>query len=289
MLNDLKDELRRPTTTITIVIAIISIIIGTATSLYFYQRSVKVGAFYYKVVQILAFDQTNLKEKAAGSEIPVSIVDGTGKKIKGNIYVANIEIWNGGSDEIRKEDVRSPFKLSLSGDVRVLDVTTYGQTNGNSDQFEINGDNNIEWNHFDPGDGFIIRLVYASDEEQKISIMGRAANSGEPKDVAEIKEKYDKIPSYAETIFYFVFASVIVVGILSGLVAAYIGIVQRAATDKTTVAQATIKSLIDVIKGKIIWKLTAQWTLIAIIVTLIFLFKFDKFWAIIGVIPASPF
>jgi hypothetical protein len=45
------------------------------------------------------------------------------------------------------------------------------------DKFDIRSDHTITWQHFDPGEGLKMRILYEAKHEQKISIKGYAANT----------------------------------------------------------------------------------------------------------------
>jgi len=280
MLADFGAELRRPATAIAIFIALISIVSGTITSVYFYHKSIKLGVIYYDVVQILAFDQTNLREKVIGVESPVAVVDGAGQKIDGNIYVANIRVWNGGNDEVRKEDIRSQLKVMISGNVRLIDITMYGQTNNNVDQFSLTKDTGIEWNHFDSQEGFILRIVYSSAEKQNISIIGRIVNSGYPSNFAEIKERYQQTPFY----LFAAMVSMMSIITLIFIIVSIIRIIRSLSR-----GEATVKSIIVTPMKGFLKEIMLSIGIFVIAILFGYLFNFDKFLNFVGMLPVFPF
>lgn len=58
----LRKELSSPITMVAIIIAAITTIVGGGLSLYFYNKSEKYGAFFYKYDQALAFDKIQAKD-----------------------------------------------------------------------------------------------------------------------------------------------------------------------------------------------------------------------------------
>jgi len=181
MFEGLKSEMRRPATTVAVAIAVLGVVAGIATSLYFYYLSVRQGKVSYQVEQVQVFDQSSLGEKPAAVR-PLYVVDEHGNKINDNIYAAKIKIWNSGNDEVKRENVRTPFKVTMSGSAQVVTIEIEYSTRDNVDGFNVKNDGAMEWSHFDSKEGFILRVVYAAKTYVPISIEGYAVDTAGPTD-----------------------------------------------------------------------------------------------------------
>jgi hypothetical protein len=111
--------------------------------------------------------------------VPLTIHDSTGNIIEQNIYAANIAVWNSGNVELRSDDIREPFRLIVEGNsVKLIEVTPVFYTRDNVDGFDINsGTGEIKWKHFDAGEGFKLRVIYANSTLANIAIIGYAINT----------------------------------------------------------------------------------------------------------------
>lgn len=203
-LGPLVSELKRPGTAIAVALALA----GAALSLYLYYKGIKSGELYYQISQVQAFDQRSMGPIGSDASEPIRVVDQKGEPIRSNIYAANIDVWNGGSDEIRKSDVRSPFRLILSGNTSFYNLVMFGQTNNNRDAFKLVDKNTIDWEHFDPGEGFRLRLLYASDDKQKLAIEGYSLNVST---VADVEARDKRLKSYVIVPFFLIFVSTILI------------------------------------------------------------------------------
>jgi hypothetical protein len=164
------DEIRRPATAIAIGLAVVSIIAGIVTSLYFYQKSEKTGKISFQIEQIQIY------EKNRAGIIPLTVHDEAGNIIDDNIFAANITIWNSGNAEIQKENVRHPFHLIVKGDTtKIIDTVATFFSKDNIDDFLVNkNDGKITWQHFDVGEGLKIRTIYANSTMQDVVLNGYA-------------------------------------------------------------------------------------------------------------------
>ena len=113
----LWSELKNPGTA-TGVIGIVIGVIGIVLAIYFHYKSEKFSEVEMFVEQIQVFDKTK------SGVVPLRVLDASGNQIDNNILAASITIWNSGNVEIKKEDVRQPFRLSVrGGDSNVIDIT----------------------------------------------------------------------------------------------------------------------------------------------------------------------
>jgi|ERR1051325_1516997 hypothetical protein len=147
-----SEEFRRPSTIIGIVVGIVGLIGGGMISLYFYLKSEKSGTISCLVEEVQVFDQTRIGETA------LRVVDPSGNPIKGNIFAANVTLWNSGNAEIRKEDVRKRFRILIGYGVDPIDLVPIFFSHDNQDGFQIAKDGTLEWDHFDPNEGFKVPI-----------------------------------------------------------------------------------------------------------------------------------
>jgi hypothetical protein len=167
------EEIKRPATAIAIALTILSVVVGTLTSLYFYQKGEKHAEIAIKVDQVQVFD------KAHVGIAPLTVQDATGNSIDNNIYAASIIIWNSGNAEIKKEDIREPYKFIVEGGTaKVLDISPILYSRDNMDDFAIDRKTGeISWRHFDEGEGFKLRMVYVDQTMRGIDLHGYSVNT----------------------------------------------------------------------------------------------------------------
>lgn len=181
-------EFRNPPTIISTAIAVLSIILGIIVSAYFYQKSVREAELSYSINQIEVFDQNSINNNNSIENINLHITDDKGDNISGNIYVAEVIIWNSGNDEIKMENVRVPFRLKLDGTPLYQKIHFSAATRNNVDRFSLSDTGEINWDHFDPKEGFKVRFLYAADHELKINLTGYAINLPDPVNKTRSKE-----------------------------------------------------------------------------------------------------
>jgi hypothetical protein len=184
-LEALKDELKRPTTAIAIAIAVITTAVSIAASLLFYYRGIRAGQVSYYVEQVQVVDRTRIIAPSGASIPPLTVLDAYGRPIQDNVYAASVSIWNSGNAEIRKDDVRVPFRIIFDKAPDVIDITPTFFTRDNVDVFALGNGNAITWQHFDPGEGFKVRIIYADTSIRAISVAGYAMGADPNKDYQE--------------------------------------------------------------------------------------------------------
>jgi hypothetical protein len=209
------DELKKPANVIGIVLAIVGILSGAITGLYFYRKGEKVGEMAMYVEQIQVIDKTKL------GETPLKILDKSGNPIKDNVYVASITIWNYGNAEIKQEDVRRPYRISMidpdfgggdnvsKNDHEIIELSPTFFSRGNLDHFLVDQSGNISWGHFDPGEGFKIRIIYVGTRLHKIYLDGYAVGIGEVLDSQKQQEKIVQFPRVQS--FYGVMGALLII------------------------------------------------------------------------------
>lgn len=161
-------ELKRPATAVAIALAILSTTVGLAVSLYLYYKSERGPEIAIKVEQVQLFDKNHV------GSVPLTVHDQAGNVIDENIYVASATIWNEGNTEIRKEDVREPYRLAVEGDgTKIIEISPLFYSRNNIDEFSVNQNTGeISWRHFDEGEGLKVRIVYVSKTTANIALVG---------------------------------------------------------------------------------------------------------------------
>jgi hypothetical protein len=189
------DELKKPATAIGVVLAIIGVFAGVIIALYFYKKGEKAGQMAMYVEQIQVIDKTKL------GETPLKILDKSGNVIEDNVYVASVAVWNNGNAEIKQEDVREPYRISIidpdfgggdnasKKDYELIELSPTFFSRGNLDHFKVDQSGNISWEHFDPGEGFKIRIIYVGTTLHKINLDGYAVGIGEVLDSQKHEEE----------------------------------------------------------------------------------------------------
>lgn len=119
----------------------------------------------------LIFDKGN-----ASPKIKLLVNDST--SITENVYVTTLVIWNKGKLSINKEDVRKDFIIHCSDsksqilDNKILDEREFGVSN--FILIPIENKIKIEWDHFDPGYGFKVQVIYTGNNNTKLLVSGMA-------------------------------------------------------------------------------------------------------------------
>jgi hypothetical protein len=167
------EELKRPATVLAVALLIISVIAGVATSTYFYRKSEKYANITYAIDQVQVFDKNAL------DKLPLTIRDHSGNIISENIYAASVTIWNSGNSEIKSNDVRETFYISIDAkSAKTVAITPVFYTRNNDDGFVIDtSTGKITWQYFDPLQGFKLVLIYTNPKLAKIVLKGYAVNT----------------------------------------------------------------------------------------------------------------
>jgi hypothetical protein len=224
------EELITPATEIAIILAIIGIVVTWVFARYYYNKGVKVGRFSLDYNQIQVIDKSTL------SETPLRIIarsQNSEREINDNVYVANVTIWNSGNGEIKKEDVRKPYHLWISNvhsatqknatatETEILELTPTFFTRDNVDKFVVDENTGkISWEHFDPGEGFRVRMIYKGEAMCEPVLKGYAVNVGEVVDYTKQREQDREGSSFP---WYLLLAAVVLVPALSYGGGQYVG------------------------------------------------------------------
>jgi hypothetical protein len=191
MTNRFVEELKRPGTVIGIALAIISIIIGTLVSVYYYYKGIKEGEITSQVEQVQVFDSRQLvtNKDSIASHRPITVLDASGRPIEENVYAASVFVWNSGSAEIKPDSVRDKFRVVVDGKTKILDMSPVFFTNDNADNFSLEQSGIFHWEHFDPGEGFKVKILYVSPQQAGITVQGRAVDYSGIVDRQKLAEK----------------------------------------------------------------------------------------------------
>ena len=167
MLDAIREELKRPATAVAVEIAVIFAVIGFGVSLYFYYKGIRVGQVSYYVEQVQVFDRKRVTSPGSVTAFPLTVLDAHGQPIEDNVYAASVTIWNSGNAEIKRDDLRIPFRITLEGNPRLIDITPTFFTRDNVDRFSFGRQNVISWEHFDPGEGIKVRSSMPTSQLEK--------------------------------------------------------------------------------------------------------------------------
>jgi hypothetical protein len=208
MMRGFINELKKPVTAVAVVISVITTIVGIAVSYYFYLKSEKAGQIAMVVDQVQVLDKTQV------GSAPLRVLDANGNSINENVFAASVTIWNIGNAEIKKTDVRRPFRIKLGERLVPLDLSISRYSSDNLGSFNLAADGSISWEHFDPGEGFKVRVIYVNERIQPIKLEGSAFGVGPVLEVAQTgiskRGAIDWIfnvasPLAASIVFFFVF------------------------------------------------------------------------------------
>lgn len=180
-------ELTRPATVIAIVVGVIGIVAAWAFAWYYYRKGMKFGRIAMDVRQIQVIDRSDIgKTRLRIIEISAD----SEREIDDNVYVADVTIWNIGNSEIKKDNVRTPYRLWIPNahktsegnvtarETKILELTPTFYSRNNANRFAVDeNDGSISWEHFDPGEGFQVRLIYTGQLMREIVLEGYAVDT----------------------------------------------------------------------------------------------------------------
>ncbi len=178
------DELRRPATAIAVMLLAISIAAGLLSSFYFYKKGEKAGRISIRVDQIQVFDKNRM------GQLPLKVINSSGQIINENVFAANLAIWNSGNAEIAKTAVREPFQIVLEDNATPIDLTVTSYSSP-FQGFSITPDGKMSWEHFDPGQGIKLRIVYVHAAEERVNLIGSAVGLQDIQDLQNIRKNHE--------------------------------------------------------------------------------------------------
>ncbi|WP_338792131.1 hypothetical protein [Bernardetia sp. MNP-M8] len=152
-----------------IIIGIIFLILGIPASMYashLYSKDKK-PVYAVKKEPSIIFDKDN-----SSSSIKLLFKDSI--IVDKNVYVTNLVIWDDGGKGIDKEDIRKPFKISVSDSSKFLDYKIIKQRSeaANFRLIPRGKDLLIEWDYFDGNYAFEVQLMYAGNNETSVIVDG---------------------------------------------------------------------------------------------------------------------
>ena len=149
----------------TIVVGIVGI--GLTILFYEYSNKDREPVYAIKKEPSIIFDKENSTPK-------IKLLSNDSILINENVYVSSIVIWNNGELEIKKDDVRKEFMVTVSN-AKVLDYQIVNQTNPEISNFKVEHNSNellIDWDYFDPKFGFELQIIYSGVAESEIKVSG---------------------------------------------------------------------------------------------------------------------
>jgi len=94
------------------------------------------------------FDRKRVTSPGSVTAFPLTVLDAHGQPIEDNVYAASVTIWNSGNPEIKRDDLRIPFRVTLEGNPRLIDITPTFFTRDNVDRFSFGRQNVFHGNIF---------------------------------------------------------------------------------------------------------------------------------------------
>ncbi|HEX9987362.1 MAG TPA: hypothetical protein VGE45_02665 [Chloroflexia bacterium] len=159
----------------TIGLGLLGIIIGLAGGYMFFRLSEqrKQIAYTSSTPLIKVFDS-----KAASQGL--KLFDASNRPLTGDVYAAEVTIWNSGNVPIEPGDVRRPLEVGWPLDVEHAFVSIVEQTQPDVAKFELvafnpgspNGGSGwttrLQWQHFDPGFAVKIRYLFQPVDQEHV-------------------------------------------------------------------------------------------------------------------------
>jgi uncharacterized membrane protein YjfL (UPF0719 family) len=149
---------------------IVTFILGIIASYIFYIYSNKEREPVYAIKK----EPSLIYDKSAATP-RIKLLSDDSLIVNDNVYVASIVIWNNGSLEIQKSDVRKDFIISVSEKAKILDYKILNQVKPEISKFKLIPFQNtlkLDWDFFDPGFGAEIQLIYSANEKSRIEVDG---------------------------------------------------------------------------------------------------------------------
>lgn len=164
-------ELKKPITLFNTALSVFSILIGV----YFYYASIQKREPYY-----LPHPSSQIFSKAVASP-KITVVDGMGKPVDGNIHVLEVSFWNNGKLPIEPSDVRTAIFIDFPDGYRLLDSKVVRENKPAVSAFKLTESQTmdsstprvrLEWAHLDPGLGARLQFIYVGDADPTLKIAG---------------------------------------------------------------------------------------------------------------------
>lgn len=151
-------------------------LLSLAAGVYLFYASEKSPEISFQRSVVQVFDSRS-------SSPSITVSDDEGVAIETNVYAAEFVIWNSGSAPVEK--IRKPLEIIALGDARILDFELLAQTEEVIAKFTVKEKAgptgqilHVSWGFFDPGYGLKVRVVYAAEDANDMTVSGYVFPSG---------------------------------------------------------------------------------------------------------------
>jgi hypothetical protein len=164
-------ELKKPFNLLSTAIAVLSLLL----SVYFYYESLQKREPYY-----LPHQSSQIYSKAVASP-KITVIDGDGKPVSGDIHVLEVSFWNNGRLPIEPVDVRTPIFVEFPEGYRLLDSKIVRENKPTITAFKLSEVKSemssaprvrLEWAHLDPGLGGRLQFIYVGNANPTLRVSG---------------------------------------------------------------------------------------------------------------------
>ena len=164
-------ELKKPFNLLSTAIAFLSLLL----SVYFYFESLQKREPYY-----LPHQSSQIFSKAVASP-KITVIDGAGKPVGGDIHVMEVSFWNNGKLPIEPLDVRTPVFFEFPAGYRLLDSKVVRENKPAITAFKLSESQTsdsfaprvrLEWAHLDPSLGARLQFIYVGNANPTLKITG---------------------------------------------------------------------------------------------------------------------
>jgi len=148
-------------------------VIGLILSIYFYQQQKQFKSLSF----VVAPKQTLLFSPKQLSTSKLTLLDGSGKPITGDIYSVEAFMWNSGTETILQSDVIVPIEISIPKDIRLLEfrpsyISRLEVTDISLSPPSADLKLKVSFRVLEPGDGIRIVFIYEGNKDVTFPIQG---------------------------------------------------------------------------------------------------------------------
>lgn len=152
-------------------------IVGLILAVFFYLAARETPELTYHVHPV----RTSVVKIGEASELSISH---RGKEIGGNVSAVQFALWNAGKKPIRGDDILLPVEISTVGGQPILEAKirkiSREQVGLTIETSALNqGKVNVSWRILEKGDGAIIQLIYAGDQDVALRAAGSVVGQRE--------------------------------------------------------------------------------------------------------------
>ena len=130
--------------------------------------------------EIAYYDETFTVFDAAksGDDFPIRLLDEAGNPITTSVHALKVIFVNTGGLAAEPSSVRSPLKVVLEKDPRIVSTAVQYQTaplimQASARELSAQPKVEVKWEHFDPGDRLAVLILYVAPEVIKPKVEGR--------------------------------------------------------------------------------------------------------------------